>query len=113
MSAEKYVSPNGYSDAYGPNVANILAGGSRVVRASVPQEVRAQLREAVKDGVLGHLKKDGLKPEVFFHPSRRNEAIARQRAEEDYAKDLIAGVMYVKSVDERVAEALARIGVTP
>lgn len=68
------VSPNGYSDAYGPNVANILAHGSRVVVGRIPASVRKDLREAVKDGVLGRLPKDGLKPEVFFHPAHKGSA---------------------------------------
>jgi hypothetical protein len=113
MSAQKYVSPNGYTDDYGRNVANILAQGSRVVRGRIPQEVRAELREAVKAGVLCVLKKDGLKPEIFYHPNRRNEALARQQAEHDYAMELIAGVLYVKPVEQRVAEALERIGSAP
>lgn len=68
------VSPNGYSDAYGPNVANILAHGSRVITSRIPAQVRAELRLAVKDRVLGHLPKDGLKPEVFFHPAHKGSA---------------------------------------
>lgn len=112
MDAPKHVSPNGYTDDYGPNVANILCGRSKVIRSRMPQQVRRELMAAVKAGVLGRLPKDGLKPEVFFHPSGRNEAHARQRAEHDYARELIAGVMYVKPVEERVAEALAAFEVT-
>ena len=44
-------------------------------------------------GVLGHLKKDGLKPEIFYHPDHRNGAIDRQKREAEYAVRCIAGVM--------------------
>lgn len=87
------VSAHGYTDDYGPNVANILIGGTRVIRGKIPAQVRNQLRAAVKDGVLGHLRKDGLKPEIFFHPAHKNGAIERQKREAAYAIDCIASVM--------------------
>lgn len=86
-------SPNGYSDAFGPNVADILARATRVIRGRVPQQVRGELRAAVKAGVLGHLPKDGLKPEIFFHPAHKNGAIERQRREAEYSVGLIARVV--------------------
>lgn len=86
-------SPNGYSDEFGPNVANILAQATRVIRGRVPQQVRAQLRAAVKAGVLGHLPKDGLKPEIFFHPAHKNGALDRQRREAEYSVGLIRRVI--------------------
>jgi hypothetical protein len=93
VSADKYVSPHGYTDAYGRNVANILAQGMRVIGGRVPAEVRAELRAAVRDGVLGHLKKDGLKPEIFFHPSHKNGAVERQQREAAYSVTCIASVI--------------------
>lgn len=83
----------GYTDAYGPNVAQILAQGTRVIGGRVPAEVRTQLRAAVRDGVLGHLKKDGLKPEIFFHPDHKHGAIERQKREAEYSVACIAKVM--------------------
>jgi hypothetical protein len=87
------VSPNGYSDAYGPNVANILAHGSRTIRGPIPARVRADLRAAVKDGVLGHMPKDGLKPEIFFHPAHRGSAMEVRAREALYAVDCIRKVI--------------------
>lgn len=103
------VSRHGYTDAYGPNVANILVGATRVIRGRVPAAVRAELRKAVKDGVLGHLKKDGLKPEVFFHPDHKNGAIERQAREAAYAVSCIAGVMYKPTNEEIVEHRLAAL----
>lgn len=90
---DKQVSPHGYTDDYGRNVANILVQGTRVVGGPIPAQVRAELRAAVKAGVLGHLKRDGLKPEIFFHPDHKNGAIERQKREAEYSIGCIASVM--------------------
>jgi len=82
-----------YTDQYGPNVQNILTRATRVIRGKVPAQVRAELRAAVKAGVLGHLPKDGLKPEVFYHPDHKHGAIELQRCEAEYAIGCIASVM--------------------
>lgn len=86
-------SPHGYTDDFGPNVANILSHGSRIIRGPVPSRVRKDLNAAVKAGVLGHFKKDGLKPEIFFHPDHRNGAIEQRQREVGYAVKCIAGVV--------------------
>lgn len=82
-----------YTEAYGPNVAQILVQASRVIRGKIPAQVRKELREAVKAGVLGHLKRDGLKPEIFFHPDHKHGAIERQKREAEYAVGCISKVM--------------------
>lgn len=98
-----------YRSDYGPNVERILAQATRVVRGSIPSQVRRELSAAVKAGVLGRLKKDGLKPEVFYHPDHKHGAIERQTREAEYAIKCISSVMATKSVDERVEEAFAAI----
>lgn len=90
---QKQVSAGGYTDAYGPNVANILKQGTRIVGGRIPAQVRKELSAAVKAGVLGRLKKDGLKPEIFFHPDHKNSAIERQKREAEYSIGCIARVM--------------------
>lgn len=99
-----------YTAEYGPNVEQILAQASRVIRGRIPQQVRAELSAAVKAGVLGRLKKDGLKPEIFFHPDHKNGAIERQAREAAYSIQCIAGVIHTPATDERIADALASIG---
>lgn len=93
--------------AYGPNVTQILCQGSRIIRGPIPARVRAQLRAAVKDRVLGHLKKDGLKPEIFYHPDHKHLARELQVREATYAISCIASVMAVIPVEQRVDEAIA------
>lgn len=80
-------------ESFGPNVTQILVQATRVVRGRVPREVRAELMAAVKAGVLGRFAKDGLKPEIFFHPDHRNGAIDRQNREAAYAIGCISTVM--------------------
>lgn len=67
--------------------ANVLAvqiEGVRLVTGRIPADVRKALNEAVKAGELGHLKKDGLRPEAYFHKNGRSKAIeARNKAHYD------------------------------
>ncbi|HEY8343347.1 MAG TPA: hypothetical protein VIK75_10215 [Calditerricola sp.] len=97
-----------YTAEFGPNVESILAQGTRVVRGRIPRQVRNELMTAVKAGVLGRLKKDGLKPEIFFHPDHKNGAIERQRREAEYAIGCIAKVIAPTPIEDRVEEAFAR-----
>jgi hypothetical protein len=99
-----------YTNEFGPNVEQILAQATRVVRGRIPAQVRKELMAAVKAGALGHLKKDGLKPEIFFHPDHKNGAVERQAREAEYAIGCISTVLAVKPVEQRVAEALASVG---
>lgn len=53
-----------------------------LVVTKLRSEVRRALNAAVKTGELSHMKRDGIKPEVYYHPTfeylaiaARNEAI--------------------------------------
>lgn len=69
------------------NVEMVRVERVRLITNKLPREVRKALNEAVKKGALGHLKKDGYKPEAYFHPTfdylarhKRNQHEARIRA---------------------------------
>jgi len=63
------------------NVLMVQMEGVRLVISKMPASVRKALNAAVKAGELGHIKKDGLKPEVYHHKNARGKAIeARNRA---------------------------------
>jgi len=64
------------------NVELVRAERIRLVNARVPAQVRRALNAAVKTGLLGHVKKDGHKPECYFHPSFKHMAIAARNAAE-------------------------------
>lgn len=50
------------------NVEMVRQARFRVVH-KLPASVRKALNAAVKNGQLGHMKKDGIKPEVYYHPN--------------------------------------------
>lgn len=87
---------------FGRNVEQIRNQATRVIRGPVPAQVRRELMTAVKAGVLGRLKRDGLKPEIFFHPAHKHGAIERQNSDAAYSVGCIAGVM-ASSADVRAA----------
>ena len=80
-------------DGCGPNAMRIRVGGSKVINGPMPAQVRKELMAAVKSGHLGRLKKDGLKPEIFFHPDHKTHASERQKNEALYSMSCIASVM--------------------
>lgn len=82
-----------YTDDYGPNVSNILVHATRVIRGPIPRAVRKELMTAVRDGVLGRLKKDGIRPEVFYHPDHKHGAKEIQDREAKYAIECIKKVI--------------------
>lgn len=51
------------------NVEMVKMARVRTVTAPIPRDVRKALNDAVKRGEIGHMKKDGLKPEVYYHPT--------------------------------------------
>lgn len=61
------------------NVMIVQMMGVRIISGKIPADVRKSLNEAVKNGEIGRLKKDGLKPEVFFHKNAKGNALDEQR----------------------------------
>lgn len=48
------------------NVEMVKYQRVRLVVGRIPSSVRKSLNKAVKSGVLGHMKKDGYKPECYY-----------------------------------------------
>ena len=59
----------------GPNAMVIRLMGFRIISGRIPASVRRELNDAVKAGVLGRLPKQGLKPEAYFHPNGKWNAM--------------------------------------
>ena len=57
------------------NVLIVQIMGVRIVHNKLPKEVRTALNAAVKKGELGHIKKNGLKPEAYHHKNARGRAL--------------------------------------
>ena len=51
------------------NVEMVRVQRVKLVTARMPAEVRKALNDAVKRGELKHIKKDGHKPEAYYHPT--------------------------------------------
>jgi len=92
--------------APGPNAEQIRAQAMRVIRGRIPAEVRKELMAAVREGYLGRLAKDGLKPEIFYHPDHKDGAIECQNGEAAYSVNCIAKVM-ASPADVRAATSNA------
>lgn len=63
------------------NVLIVQMMGVRVISNRLPADVRKALNAAVKAGELGHIKKEGLKPEVYHHKNARAKALAIRERE--------------------------------
>lgn len=61
------------------NVLIVQMMGFRVIVGKLPTQVRKALNEAVKNGELGRLKKEGLKPEIYHHINARANAKDEQQ----------------------------------
>lgn len=75
------------------NVELVRYEGVRLIPNRLPRDVRAALMAGVKAGELGHLKKEGHKPEAFFHPNSRQRAVAERNAVERRIKGASRTVM--------------------
>lgn len=64
----------------------LLVGG-------LPADVRKALNAAVKEGLLGHFKKDGNKPEAYFHPTFEYLAIHERNEHERRVLRFVAVVV--------------------
>jgi len=75
------------------NVKKVLMQRVQLVKGSLPAQVRKALNEAVKRGELGHMKKDGHKPEVYYHPTFDYLARSERNEHERSVLQAVAGVM--------------------
>lgn len=76
-------------DAAEANVCIVQMMGVRLITSKIPRETRSALMAAVKRGEIGHLPKDELRPEAFFHKNGRANALdARDRAAMEAVKAL-------------------------
>lgn len=63
------------------NVNLVRSERVRIV-SKLRSDVRKALNEAVKTGELGHIKKEGKLPEVYFHPTFKYMAVAARKKHE-------------------------------
>lgn len=84
---------NGDLTADQANVEMVKMQRVRLVTGRVPAQVRKALNAAVKCGELGHMKKDGHKPEAYYHPTFDYLAREERAKHERSVFDALAGVV--------------------
>ena len=60
------------------NIYMVQLEGVHVVVGKLTKDVRKALNDAVKEGRLGHIKAEGLKPEVYHHKNGRSNALSKR-----------------------------------
>lgn len=88
------------------NVDMVLAERVRIISGKVPQSVRQSLNQAVRDKVLGHMPKDKLMPEVYYHPAFRDMAVEARWQIARSSIDRISGVVAHESFGNETKESL-------
>lgn len=75
------------------NVEKVKMARVQLVINSVPSSVRKQLSDAVARGDLGHMKKDGLKPEAYYHPDFEHLAVSERKKREREIQNAAKGAL--------------------
>lgn len=74
------------------NIRKVEAERVLLCVETIPSSVRKALNSAVKAGRLGHKKRDGSKPEVFYKVGFEHLANAERNDHERYILKAISGV---------------------
>lgn len=73
------------------NIEKVRTQRVLLATGRIPADVRRALNAAVKRGELGHMKKDGDKPEAYYHPTFEYMAkAARAEHERSVVRALLA-----------------------
>lgn len=84
---------NGGLTADQANVEMVKMQRVRLVTSRIPAQVRKALTAAVKRGELGHMKRDGHKPEAYYHPNFDYMARDERAKHERSVYEALAGVV--------------------
>ena len=57
------------------NVLLVQMAGVKIVQSKLPMDLRKAFNDAVKNGELGHVKKEGMRPEAYHHKNARPRAL--------------------------------------
>ena len=81
------------ADLNAANIEIVRMMGVRLITSRVPRDCRKALNVGVKMGKLGHLKKDSLKPEAYFHHNSKANAIAARNKKAMQSIEAIRGIV--------------------
>lgn len=74
------------------NVQMILCQRVRLIFGKIPMAVRRSLNAAVKAGEVGHMKKEGHKPEAYYHPAFAHMARAARLKHEREVTNAVCAI---------------------
>ncbi len=89
------------------NIRMIEAERFRLIEAPLLREVRSALNAAVREGRLGHLKKDELMPETYYHPGFKYMAV---HARKEVARRAITAIGKVSAQNHGDGSFSERMG---
>lgn len=75
------------------NVEKVRMMRVQLVTGRLPAQVRKALNDAVKNGELCHAKREGKKPEAYYHPTFEHIAKQERKAHELSVLNALSGVM--------------------
>jgi hypothetical protein len=79
------------------HVMMVKAQRVKLVSSRLPRDVRSALNAAVKRGELGHMEKEGHKPEAYFHPTFDYLARSERNAHANHVMRAVSSVMATAS----------------
>lgn len=74
------------------NVEKVKMARVQLVVGRLPSDVRKALNAGVKRGELGYMKKDGHKPEAYFHPNFEHLAIGDRNQKARAVANAVGGI---------------------
>lgn len=77
------------------NVKKVRMQRVLLVTSRIPADVRKALNAAVKRGELGRMKKDGHKPEAYYHPTFECLAKSERNEHERSVFKAVAGLKLI------------------
>ena len=79
------------------NIEIVKCQRVRLIKGRMPACIRKALNQAVKDGILGHMKKDNHKPECYYFKPFKHLADDARVKEHNKAIDSLGSLKVIKS----------------
>ena len=79
------------------NVEMIKCQRVRLIKSKLHANTRKALNQAVRDGILGHMKKDNYKPECYYFKPFKHMADDARTREHNKAIDSLDSLKVIKS----------------
>lgn len=78
------------------NIEIVKCQRVRLITGKLPANIRKALNKAVKDGVLGHMKKDNYKPECYYF--KPFEFMANEERTKEHNKVIESNIRFAENM---------------